>query len=731
MFQHRRALATAFAILFGPLALPLALWRILPFGDLGDFHVPMRFLYRQALLSGSSMLWSPALGSGVYLHAEGQSGMAHPFHLLIYRFLPLTAAINIEMLASYIAALAGMFLFLRHLSLRRDAAAAGALLFAFSGFQLLHLNHLNLVAVTAHIPWLLYAADLVMTTPERRRRAVAFAAVGLILGSEFLLGFPQGVWVNGVALGWLLVYRLATGSPASGAVLVGVAATAGILIGGAQLLPTVDAVRTSVRAATTPDFRVTFSLHPFNLLQLFSPYVFSSRIYAPMKDEWFVHEFCVYNGALSTLCLFWIATRWKAIPHRRLATGLLCLAAVALVLSLGRYGGIYPVLANVPGLSGLRAPARHIVLLHFALAGLAAIALEDAFALAAGERTVSVLRLWPLAIPVVAGVAIEIAVGVMSRSNWAGGMDLRLRPVTPALAGIATAVGSAALLAACAMRARWAAPLLIVLTAIDLAAWGTRYVYSEAPTKISALTPAAGVPPGRSGDLVYAQQVLTDTNKFPLHGFHSSTAYLGLVRSSALDADSAAVQRIAGVQWYWTSSGWARRDGALARARLVTQTRVSTHPAADLRGIDAAVTALVDAPVQPLSGTPGTATIVRDDPGNILIRTQAPATQLLIVAERFHDGWQGECDAAAIAILPVYGDYIGVVVPAGMHDVRLSFAPSSFRAGLWTTVAGLGLLMASAIAVASTRGDPSPGDAGLRKARISSPRRMYRVSSSR
>ena len=113
------------------------------------------------------MLWSPALGSGVYLHAEGQTGMAHPFHLLIYRFLPLTAAINVEMLASYIAAAAGMFILLRHFSIRRDAAAMGALLFAFSGFQLLHLNHLNMVAVAAHLPWLLYAGDLLMTAPSR------------------------------------------------------------------------------------------------------------------------------------------------------------------------------------------------------------------------------------------------------------------------------------------------------------------------------------------------------------------------------------------------------------------------------------------------------------------------------------------------------------------------------------------------------------------------------------
>ena len=68
-------------------------------------------------------------------------------------------------------------------------------------------------------------------------------------------------------------------------------------------------------------------------------------------------------------------------------------------------------------------------------------------------------------------------------------MDLRLKSVTPALAGVAGAAGIAALLAACAMRIRWAAPLLIVLTAIDLAAWGTRYAYSKPLAKISSDRP--------------------------------------------------------------------------------------------------------------------------------------------------------------------------------------------------------------------------------------------------
>jgi len=701
MLQHRTALASAFVILFAPLALPLALWRILPFGDVSAFHVPMRFLYHEALRHGDSMLWSPVLGSGLYLHAEGQSGMAHPLHLLIYRTLPLTAAINIEMMASYLFAFAGMLLLLRQLSIGREAAFAGALLFAFSGFQLLHFHHLNVVAVAAHIPWMLYAADVVMVAPEPRRRALAFAGVALVMGSQLLLGFPQGVWMSGLAFGWLVIFRVVTGTSLSRAALACVAVVPGVLIGGVQLLPTLDVVRSSFRSATTFDFRLTFSLHPLNLVQLFSPYVFTQRIYAPLPDEWFVHEFGLYNGAMSTYSLFWIVMRWRSIAHRKLAGGLLCLAGLALILAFGRYGGLYPLLAQLPGLASFRAPARHIVLLHFALAALSAIALEDAFALAAGRGLSTVRRLWPLALPAAIGAAFAAAAAVATGSAWAASMDLRLRHVVPALAGVAVVAATGALLAACAMGRRRAAPFLILLTAVDLASWGIRYAYTEMPVRIASLFPAAGFPPGgRRDDLVHPQVLLTDMNKYALWGFRSSIAYLGLVQSSTLDPDFPASQRIAGVQWYWTPSGWFQREGTLPRARLVGDQQVTTDPAADLGTIDPAKTALVDILTEPISGAAGTATIIRDYAGRIMVRTTAPAPQLLVLAERFHAGWRGEADGVPLHVVRAYGDFMGMVVPAGAHVVRLTFEPASFRYGLWTTFAGLAVLLAAALGIA-------------------------------
>src|SRR5829696_4467994 len=139
--RHRRYLAFAAAFcslaLFLPLAWPLLSGRVFVFDDLANFHLPVRYLYANALRAGDSLLWTPALFSGFYLPGEGQVGMFHPLHLLLYGTLPLRIAFNFELLSSYVIAFAGMFYFLRRLRLSAETSLAGAMLFAFGGFQLL------------------------------------------------------------------------------------------------------------------------------------------------------------------------------------------------------------------------------------------------------------------------------------------------------------------------------------------------------------------------------------------------------------------------------------------------------------------------------------------------------------------------------------------------------------------------------------------------------------------
>ncbi|MFH1269174.1 MAG: hypothetical protein ABIK89_25885, partial [Planctomycetota bacterium] len=182
---------SAALVLLAVLAAPCLTGYVYTYDDLGAFHLPLRAFYARQLALGEPFDWMPQLFSGFYLTGEGQLGAYHPLHLTLYRFLPLKTAWACELLASYPFMLAGAFLFLRRLLGRADAAMFGSLVFTFSGFNLLHLVHPNAIGVVAHVPWLLWAIDVVLNDPSRRRVAVAQAGIALLTGSQLLLGYPQ------------------------------------------------------------------------------------------------------------------------------------------------------------------------------------------------------------------------------------------------------------------------------------------------------------------------------------------------------------------------------------------------------------------------------------------------------------------------------------------------------------------------------------------------------------
>ena len=89
-------MAVATAIMLIVFSYPLFSGMIYTFDDLQDLHLPTRSFYAKALSEGSDFTWCPDLFCGFDLHAEGQVGMYHPLHLLVYRFLPLNLAFNLN-----------------------------------------------------------------------------------------------------------------------------------------------------------------------------------------------------------------------------------------------------------------------------------------------------------------------------------------------------------------------------------------------------------------------------------------------------------------------------------------------------------------------------------------------------------------------------------------------------------------------------------------------------------
>ncbi|HYW78269.1 MAG TPA: hypothetical protein VE890_01790, partial [Thermoguttaceae bacterium] len=296
-------------VLFGAMAGPFLVGRIYTRDDLGATHLPFRAFYAEQLAHGEPFDWMPQLFSGFYLTGEGQAGTYHPLHWILYRLLPLQAALAGEYLATYPFMLAGFYLFLRRRLGRRDASMLGALAFTFSGFNLLHFAHPNAIAVVSHIPWLLWTIDIAMTDPNRQKVALAEVGIALLTGSELLLGYPQYVWFSLVAEGaWAGYLLLAQPEvlPCEDAVpgsahrnswyRVPIAKACGLLLGGVQLLPTIESLTHAARRSGDASFANWGSLHPGNLVQLIAPYMLTDRVLGENT-----HELGVYVGVVPLL----------------------------------------------------------------------------------------------------------------------------------------------------------------------------------------------------------------------------------------------------------------------------------------------------------------------------------------------------------------------------------------------------------------------------------------------
>jgi hypothetical protein len=699
------------------LAWPAVVGHVYVFDDLGAFHLPLRAFYARCLADGTSFGWLPQLYGGLYLTGEGQVGTYHPLHWLLYRLLPLERAFCAELLLGYLWMFAGTVGFLRrHLSW--PAAVWGGLAFTFSGFNLLHLAHLNAIATVAHLPWLLWAIDVLLHSESQQGAARAAVWIALLTGSQLLLGYPQYVWFSllaeGAYAGWMWWRRTPARRASDGTRVHGgpslarragvswlfVAKALGLMIGAVQLLPTADSLSNSVRQATGARFALSGSLDPLNAVQLVAPYLLRTRV---MGEN--THELGLYCGAVPLLLAAW----WLTNPRLRDRTGIgrwsIALAALALLLALGGFGPLYRLQLWLPLVSKFRMPCRYIVLFHFAMALISGCAVGS---LVARRKTSIRLpsRLWPVwAIAAISALAAVTAPWCFDRQRLADLDGIVIGPLVFTLA--------AGLMTMAVRKVRIALPLLALLTAADLGSYGLSYSVHRHTSTLDEFTDSAALPAElRHERVVFGLpsarfRNVAVGNAMLLAGASRLDGYVGLPPAKTLDYRHAAALRVAGVRWVRRNEetariaglrphgcGWLKVPDPLPPIRLVTQAVTSREPAKDLPAILVDSTALVESPLDLPPGPPGSVQVLVNAPGEIQVETFTSTPQLLVVTESRHCGWQAEIDGQPAPVLRVNGDFFGCAVPAGSHRVCFAFRPASLRYGLSISVLGLGLTAA-------------------------------------
>jgi len=139
--------------------------------------------------------------------------------------------------------------------------------------------------------------------------------------------------------------------------------------------------------------------------------------------------------------------------------------------------------------------------------------------------------------------------------------------------------------------------------------------------------------------------------------------------------------------------------GALPRAKLYSNWLVNTNDQANLKKLadlsfDPARTVLVSTPEPglPAAGTndaSGTVEYRSYRPKHIVLATQSPTTDVLLLNDQFDPNWSVTVDGHPAPLLRCNFLMRGVMVPAGSHEVRFDFSvPYKL---LYVTLAAIGL----------------------------------------
>jgi hypothetical protein len=675
---------------FAALAIPFFFGQVYIADDLGEFHLPLRDFYARQLAGGEPFDWMPGLFGGFYVTGEGQLGAYHPLHLLLYRWLPLGAAFDLELLASYPLMFAGTYWFLQRWLARRDTALFGALVFTFGGFNLLHFVHPNAIAIVAHIPWLLLAIDVALVDPRRSRQAIAQLAVGLLTTSQLLLGYPQYVWFSLlIATAYAAWRTVALRVPLCRVAVLTLCVALGTLTAAVQWLPTLDVLRSSTRATADDAFANSGALHPLNLVQWVAPYLFRTRVVGQNT-----HELGLYAGAVPLVLCVWLLAqhrRWGRLAP--LVWACLVFAALALALAMGDAGGLYRLQAYIPLANNFRFPCRAIVLVQWSIAILAAAALAALSGHDDVERATRRRADRALAATLAASVMLAVVAPLIWPEHVASMGLVWCGPLLVALA--------VALVMLAERNVPGAIVAMVLLTAIDLTTYGLSYSVWNRTADLNTFVSESPTPPSGAAGRVAAQETsrLRTGNRMLLAGMQRVDGYAGLEPARRLDYTTKTALRAAGAAYLLAprssnsaaAQAWLPLAPAAPRVRLVSRA-VPFDVLTDLDALGLNAAAL-DEPLELPKSAPGSAHAVADRPGHLVVECRAPAQQLLVTTESFHDGWRATIDGRDAPVVRVNGDFLGCVVDAGKHAVELQFRPRSLLVGEWLSAGGLGLLL--------------------------------------
>jgi hypothetical protein len=705
--------------------------------DLSIFYYWHRFGFGE-LARGNLALWNPHVFGGAPYLGGFQPALLYPPNWL-HLVLPTAVALNVGIALHVFLAGFWVFLWTAHRRLQPVACLLAALAFMFCGAHFLQIyrGHLANLYTLVWAPLILLAIDGTLETPRLRWTLVGAAAVAL----QILAGHVQYVYYTAIVaalyalLGWLRSAR----RPRTLAALAGIYA-GGACLAAVQLLPGIQAVSESLRAALSYEIARTFAFPPENLLTLALPGVFGDMEHTPYWGRWTLSETSVFVGTATLL----LAICGAVLGSRKRTRGALAMAAVAFVLACGYYTPLYGVLYEVvPGIASFRGITKFTFLATLFLLMLAAVGLDRLLRAPALPRWPARAAFGLAGACVAVGLAVLVSSGAGSSGWWGrlvGGLDVtdeafRYFPVDrsgtfPQRAGGGTAwslfIGGASfalsggLYVLARSSRRWLYALaLFGVVEVFVHARAMRPTFDPLPLEVraNALRDYLGtIEPGfrmmsfdrylglaagardiwgddpmvlrRYAELVAATQGTEPARLMVSAGPSELSPRLGVLRLKYVLRPAGAEAEL------MTLTLDALPRGLLVHGHRVIDAGAPTVAAVLDPAFDPRATVLLEAEPDPrpvASEQPGSVSVVDVSSDAMVVRAEVPAPALLLMTENYSSGWRATAveGGQVYTVMPADHALLAIPLAAGSHHLRLEYRPLAFTIGLWVTIASL------------------------------------------
>jgi hypothetical protein len=218
--------------------------------DVVSFTFPMQMLTVDMWKSGQIPLWNPYIFAGTPLLANFQSAALSPTNI-VYFFLDKVNGWTAQIILQHILAAFFTFLLLRRWRISRLGALLGALVFAFSGFNIIWSEWNGHVLAAAFIPLGILLADKFLTEGS----PVSGISISITLALLFFSGYPQLAlyFLIAIFLLWLFYFGFSKTMFFRTAVLMCVVLL-GIGLSAPQTVPGKELLKNSQRITETISF---------------------------------------------------------------------------------------------------------------------------------------------------------------------------------------------------------------------------------------------------------------------------------------------------------------------------------------------------------------------------------------------------------------------------------------------------------------------------------------------